>query len=125
MRFAWRRRFERFHDHRFDIVIRDRPRRADAGLVVDAVEPPANESLPPFADGRIGRAKASRDRRIRRAVSARQHDPRTERQRSIRSRPLGQANQRAAFIVRDDQRWFGASNDWHAPFDHNAYPFSS
>jgi hypothetical protein len=115
MRFAGRRLFERFHDHRFDILVRDRARRSNPGLVVDAVEAAVNEPLPPFANGRIGGAIASRDRRIRRAVGARQHEPRAERRQPIRACPLRQPNQCAAFIIGDNQRRFGASCDWHAP----------
>ena len=125
MRFADRRLFERFHDHRFDILVHDRARCSNPGLVVDAVEAAVNEPLAPFANGRIGGAIASRDRRIRRAVGARQHEPRAERQQSIRAWPLRQPDQRAAFILRDNQRRFGASCDWHAPLDHNADSFAN
>jgi hypothetical protein len=78
VRGAGRRRFERVHDHRFDLLIRDGARRSDPRRVVDAVEAPVNEALAPFANGRIGGAIASRDRRIRRAVGARQHEPRAD-----------------------------------------------
>jgi hypothetical protein len=125
VRFPWRRRFEGFHNHRLDVLIRDRAWRAHPRFIVDAVQPPVEEPLTPLADRRIGGAAAARHGAIRRAVGTRQHQSRAEGQRPICPRSLCQPDQRAAFIVRDDQWCFGASNNRHAPLDHTADPFSS
>jgi hypothetical protein len=81
--------------------------------------------LAPFAHGRIRGVIAARDRPIRGAVGARQHEPRAERQQPICAWPLRQPTQGAAFIVGDNQGRFGASCDWHALLDHNADPFAN
>jgi len=123
--FGRRRGFERLDNHALDVVVRNRAGRASPRLIVDALQAPVDEPLAPLPDGRIGGAVPPRHRAVQRAVRARQHETRAERQRSIHAGSLRQSDQRLSLIIGHDQGFLGASSNWHAPLDHNADSISS
>jgi len=117
--------FERVHEYRLDVLIRDPSGGPNPRLVVDPVQPPFEEP----AAATCPRSHSSCDtvgpRRVRRALGARDHESGAERERPIHARPLRQSPQRAALVLWHDQRSLGASEIRHAPFEHDADRFSA
>jgi Voltage gated chloride channel len=113
MGLALRRRLQRLNDHRFDRLVGDRPWRADARLVIQAVEPPLNEACPPFTHRRIGGPMATRHHGIGDCVRTRQHEPSAKRERAIDVGPLRQPNQFPPLDLRHHQCDFRTSDHGH------------
>jgi hypothetical protein len=125
VRLPVRLRLERFHDHRLDFLVADRPRPTHARLVVQPVEPVLDEAPSPLTDGLARRAVPLRDRLVRRLVRAREHEPRAERQVAIHTCSLGQPDQLDPLGRGDCQRRLRPPDVRHAPEDHGRRAIAS
>jgi hypothetical protein len=119
MRLARRRSLQRLYDDRFDIRIGNAPRRPDARLVIQPLQPPLDELASPLRHRRLGGPQPLSDRAVWR-VDARQDNPRAKRHRSIHARPFRQADQLRVLVVGDHDLGSGASHRRHALLAHTS-----
>ena len=83
VRGPFRHLFQGAHHHLLDLGVGDGARHSRPGLVAEPVQPAGQEPGPPLRHGDPADPQPRRDGRIVPALSARQHDPRPQRQ------PLG------------------------------------
>jgi hypothetical protein len=76
-----RRLLQRLDDHSLVVVVTDRARLARPRLVVQPVETPLDEPVPPLANGLPVQPQTRRDLGVVAALCAGQHDPAPRRQR--------------------------------------------
>jgi hypothetical protein len=123
VRLAGRRRLERLYDDGLDLLIGDRAWRADARLVIQALEPTLDKLAAPLRHSRLRRAQPARHGRIR-GIDTRQHDACAKRHRAIHASALRQSHEGRALVVGEHHFGSGASNLWHAPVRSQVRAFS-
>jgi hypothetical protein len=97
-----------------DGLVGDGARRADTRFVIQPGQPARHELAAPLGHRRLRRPQTVCHRSVGR-VDTRQHNARAKCEGSINTSPLGQAHERGALVIGDDNLGSGATDLWHAP----------
>jgi hypothetical protein len=103
------RRFQRANDHRFDLLIGDRPVRTGPRFVIESVEPLPHDAAAPFADRCRRHMQAARHDLAVAPLGTRQDDPRAP-------RPLPIAIDARAIPIAAVRLPSGSTQPWGVPF---------